>query len=292
MKINKVYIAIATAAITVIMLSAAVAVGIARTQTAKYIESSENMAKSDFADAARIMEEAMQNEDRDALNRAAGLAEAYLSRSGLEGCGSVYSLIKGICNGDYGFEICESLADAAEKARKGDDGRALRRLCDPFEAETEAIPAETTEDALSARVLKRMGRSSDDVAEKRARAFCCPNAVLHKCESDLPDFYIFSGENIFISLEGQRPHVTMYCFDREIDERFTITSEDAANTADMIIKKEKLGLQGEPTQSYEKGIYRFDFVSENGETLVLLEIYSDTGRLRLYDAVNYYSQTN
>ena len=291
MKTNKIFIAIGVAVTGVLMLTASLAVGHARAQTAKYIESSEAMARSDLADAARMLEEALKIGDRDLLNRAAGLTEAYLSRSGLEDCGGIYAIIGGICSGEYGIEICEELANAAKKALDGDGGAALRRLCEPFESQTEPIPDETTEDALSARVLKKLGRSADDVAERKAQAFCCPNAVLEKCESDLPESYIFSGDNIFIALEGKRPQVTMYCFDRELDERYTVTSEDAEYAVDMIVKKEKLKLPDSPKQTFENGIYRFDYLSENGSILVTFEIYSDTGRLRRYDAVNYYTQT-
>lgn len=287
----KIYVAVGSAVLCMLLFALALAVGNARAKTDKYIDSAQQMARQDLADAAMMLENAVKSGDRDSANRAAGLAEAYLSRAGLDDCSALYAILSGIPRGEYGIEACEEFALAARKARDGDGGTALRRLARLAEYEPEALPAETTEDALSARVLKRMGRSADDVAEKKARAFCCPNAAFEKCETDIPNSYKFSGDNIFIALEGERPHVTMYCFERDTVEDHTVTSEDAAEAAQRIIKKENLRLSDTPNPTREDGIYRFTYTSEEGEALVVMEFYSDTGRLRKYDAVNYYSKT-
>ncbi len=280
------------AVLCLLLLATAFAVDNAKSEKRRYIESSQELARSDLADAAAMLEEAVRMGDTEAAFRAAGMAEAYLSRTGIENCGAIYAVISGICTGEYGIEVCEDFALAAKKARDGDGGAALRALAGGSATETESLAPETTEDALSARVLKRMGRGGEDIAEKKARAFCCPNAVFERCETDVPASYKYSGDNIFISLGGDRTHVTMYCFDRDLDERYTVTSEDAAHTVEMIVKKEKLKLDGDPEQAFEDGIYRFSYRSESGVELVTIEIYSDTGRLRRYDAVNYYSKTN
>lgn len=291
-KNSKIFIAVGAAGLCLLLFAVALAVGSAKTEKRRYIESSQEMARNDLADAAEMLEEALRAGDTEAANRAAGMAEAYLSRAGLKDCGGLYAIISGICSGEYGIEKCEEFTLAARKARDGDGGAALRALAEPLESETESLPPETTEDALSARVLKRMGRDVSDIAEKKARSFCCPNAVFEICTTDIPASYKYSGDNIFIALEGEKARVTMYCFDRDLDERYTVTSEDAAHTVDMVVKKEKLRLTNTPEQTLENGIYRFTYLSESGEELVTLEIYSDTGRLRKYDAVNYYSKSN
>lgn len=292
MKTNnlKKIIGVGVAVLCLILLATAFAVDNAKTEKRRYIESTQVLARNDLADAVKELEEAVRNGDKEAAFRAAGMAEAYLSRSGIDNCGALYAVISGICAGEYGMDICEDLVFAAQKALEGDGGAALRALAGESEPETEFFAPETTEDALSARVLKRMGRGGEDIAEKKARAFCCPNAVFERCESNLPASYKYSGENIFIALEGKRPHVTMYCFDRDLDESHTVTYEDAAHTVEMVVKKEKLKLNDPPEQTFEDGIYRFAYRTDSGDDLVTFEVYSDTGRLRRYDAVNYYSQ--
>ena len=82
----------------------------------------------------------------------------------------------------------------------------------------------------------------------------------------------------------------MYCFERELDPNHSVSEEDALQTAANVIKREKLKLRGEAHTELHDGIYRSVwYKDESKEPLVVLEIYSDTGRLRLYDAVNYYN---
>lgn len=288
----KILVGVGAAVLCLLLLATAIAVDGAKYEKRKYIESSHELARNDLADAVAMLEEAVRTGNKEAAYRAAGMAEAYLSRSGFDNCGAIYAVISGICSGEYGIEICEDLVFAARKALNGDGGAALRALAGESEPETEPPSPETTEDALSERVLKRIGRGGEDIAEKKATAFCCPNAVFEKCESGIPSSYKYSGENIFIALEGKRPHVTMYCFDRDLDENHSVTYEDAAHAVEMIVKKEKLKLEGDPEQTFEDGIYRFTYRSESGEKLVSIEIYSDTGRLRKFDAVNYYATDN
>lgn len=292
MKSKNIIITVGAAALCLLLVACAIAVDRAKSEKRRYIESSNELARNDLADAAEMLEAAILSGDKEAAIHAAGLAEAYLSRAGIENCGALYAIISGICEGEYGIETCEEFLNAVKKARDGDGGAALRALADNSAPETDPLSAETTEDALSARVMKRLGRGNDDIAEKKARAFCCPNAVFERCVCDIPASYKYSGDNIFVAVEGERAHVTLYCFDRELDERYTVTSEDAMHTVDMIVKKEKLRLEGEPDFIRENGLYRFTYPSEDGSALVTIEIYSDTGRLRKYDAVNYYSKIN
>lgn len=288
----KIFAGVGAAVLCAIMIAAAVTVDNAKAEKHRYIESSQELALNDLADAAAMLEEAMRTGNKESAFRAAGMAEAYLSRTGLENCGAIYALLSGICSGEYDIEICEDLVFSVKEALKGDGGAALRALAEKNEVKAEATIPDVTEDALSERVLKRIGRGSEDIAERKAEAFCCPNAVIYKCETDLPESYKYSGENIFIALEGKRPRVTLYCFERELDESHTVTYEDAAHTAEMILNKEKLKVKGEPVQAFENGIYQFTYNSESGEKLVSIEIYSDTGRLRKFDAVNYYAASN
>lgn len=287
----KIFAIVAAAVLCVITVGAGIAVDSAKEEKHKYIRSSQEMAINDLADATKMLEKAVRTGDKEAAFRAAGMAEAYLSRSGLDNCGALYTVIVGICTGEYGIEICEELAFAAKEALNGDGGAALRALAKISEPIAYA-PETTAEDTLSERVLKRIGRDSDEVAEKKATAFCCPNAVFERCESEIPSSFKYSGENIFIALEGKRPHVTMYCFDRDLNENHTVTYEDAAHTVELLVKKEKLKLADEPLQTFEDGIYRFTYLTKGGEKLVSIEIYSDTGRLRKFDAVNYYASIN
>jgi hypothetical protein len=256
----------------------------------RYAASSAYLAICDLADATKELRDAINIGDAAAAYRAGGRAEAYLSRAGLEGCESVYALISGILSGEFGKEACEKLAKAAEMAREGDGGEALRSLLWQREPEEESYIPETTEDELSARILHNLGRGGADVSEKRARAFCCPNAAFERCESDVPATYKFSGDNIFISLEGERARVTMYCFDRELDERYSISAEDAEKAVKAILEKEKLRLPTEPEKDFNNGIFSFIYRSDSGEAIASFEIYGDTGRLRKFDAVNYYAK--
>ena len=258
-------------------------------RTESYAAAQEYLARCDLIDAARDIRDALATGDAEAASRASGRAEAYLSRAGLEGCEYVYTLLRDVCAGKYGEEIFDLLVIAAEKARDGDGGEALRRLVKPAPSETETT-TEETEDALSARILERLGKSGDDVAERRARAFCCPNAAFGECASDISRSYKYSGDNVFISLDGESVRVTMYCFDRELDERYEISAEEAARTVASVIRKEKLRLTHDPEETCEGGVYRFIYRSDSGEPSVIFEVYGDTGRLRKYDAVNYYAQ--
>lgn len=285
---NKTVFAIITAiSIGALLLATAMAVGNAEKRKDDYIRQSQRLALNDLSDALVHLEEALKADDLTSVNREAGKAEAYLSRSGLEGCEGIYAIITGICRGEYGTEMAEELSQAVKSAIGGDGGEALRALCtagDPNE-----ISEETTEDLLSSRVLERLGQGKDDIAAKRAAAFACPNAAFDACGSDIPECFKYSGGNIFIAVEGKSARVTMYCFDRELDERYSVSPEQAAHTVEMIAKKEKLRLPQDAEPILDGGVYRFVYTDEErSEPLVVFEIYSDTGRLRLYNAVNYY----
>lgn len=280
---------IAAITIAVLLLATAFSVGKSAKQKSDYISASEKLALHDFADAVSELKEALIHGDIPALNHAAGMAQAYLSRSGLKNCGEVYSVISGICNGEYGVEMCEKLNLAAQKALDGDQGEALRSLT-VRENTSEETAAETVEDQFSARILKKIGKGRDDIALKRAKGFACPNAVFHECTSNTNSSFKYSGENIFISVDGKIGRVLMYCFDRDIDCRYSVTEEDAVHTVDMIVKKEKLKLPAYTETYFDGEIYRFTYANEESpdEILLTFEVYSDTGRLRKYDAVNYY----
>lgn len=279
------------AAITVgvLLFATALAVGKSMKQKDDYVSAAQRLALHDLSDAVLALEEAAKAGDVPAMNRAAGKAEAYLSRSGIKNCGSIYSLINGICNGEYDTEMSERLSRAVGKAIEGDGGEALRSLYNTEET-SEVTSEETTEDMLTSRMLKRIGRGSDDIAEKRARSFACLNAVFDECETDKAKSYLFSGDNIFVAVEGESSRVTMYCFDRDTDERYSVPPEEAAHTVNMIVKKEKLRLPSQTEPILDSGIYRFVYTDPKAaDTPVLIfEIYADTGRLRKYDAVNYY----
>ncbi len=293
-KKNKTLFAV-LAAITVGVLLFAVALEVSKAneEKEKYISASERLALLDFADAVNEMERAAESGDIAGVNRAAGKAEAYLSRSGLEDCGVVYKVIGEICEGEYDGAACAELSEAVRKAIGGDGGAALRSLSDSEKIIPET-GEETTEDLLSSRVLERLGRGRDDVAYGRAVAFACPNAVFRECDSDEENVFKYSGANIFISIGGESARVRMYCFDRDIDERYSISKEEAERTADMVIKKEKLKISENAQTELADGIYRILYFGEgdlSDTALVTVEIYSDTGRLRKYDAVNYYSNS-
>ena len=290
-KLSKIKIFTACLCAAAIAVTSGVGVSLAARlkKTENYAAAQEYLARCDLIDAARDFRDALATGDAKAASRASGRAEAYLSRAGLEGCEYVYTLLRDVCAEKYGEEILDLLVIAAEKARDGDGGEALRQLVKPETSEPE-VPEEETEDALSARILERLGKSGDDVAERRARAFCCPNAAFEECATDLSRSYKYSGDNVFISLDGESVRVTMYCFDRELDERYEISAEEAARTIESVIRNEKLRLAHDPEQSCEDGIYRFIYPSDSGEPSVIFEVYGDTGRLRKYDAVNYYAQ--
>ena len=81
----------------------------------------------------------------------------------------------------------------------------------------------------------------------------------------------------------------MYCFERDVDPRYSVSEEEAINTALNVVKREKLKLSGEAHTELHDGIYRSVWYDdESKDPIVVLEVYSDTGRLRLYNAVNYY----
>ena len=287
---NKTLLAVlATLLIGVLLFAVAGAVGAAKKEKSSYISASERLALLDFTAAVNEMKYAVQIEDIASLNRAAGKAEAYLSRSGVGDCGEVYAVIGSICAGEYGAEYCAILSDAARKAIDGDGGAALRDVSD-IKNEREIVVSETTDDPLSARILERIGRGRDDVAYNRAVSFACPNAVFDECGSD-GDFIKYAGENIFIAIAGESARVQMYCFDRDIDPRYSVSEEDAMKTVTSLIKREKLKLPDTGATEFDEGIYRTVYTREGDSSdtaLVTIEVYSDTGRLRKYDAVNYY----
>lgn len=288
-KRNKTFFAVLAAIlIGVLLFAVALEVGKAEKAKRRFISASERMALLDFAEALRDMESAEQSGDIAALNRAAGKAEAYLSRAGIGDCGDIYGVIGGICRGEYGAESLTVISEAAQKALDGDGGEALRALFNDRDKRTENSE-ETTEDQLSARVLKRLGKARDDVAYNRAVSFACPNAVFEECESGA-DIIKYTGENIFISIAGESARVQMYCFDRDVDSRYSVSEEEAMQTVKHLIKREKLKLAEGKTE-YIDGIYSTTFAGsgEYSDTpLVTIEVYGDTGRLRKYDAVNYY----
>lgn len=278
---------LAAVGIGALLLATALFAGNAERKKDEYIKQSRMLAMKDLSDALVHLGEAVESDDLPAINREAGKAEAYLSRSGLDGCGGVYAILNGICRGEYGIETVGALIRAARSALEGDGGKELRSIFGSDEPDVAA--EETTEDLLSSRVLERLGQGKDDVAAKRATAFACPNAAFEECITDIPECFRYSGGNVFISVEGKSSRVTMYCFDRELDERYSVSRDNAARTVEMIVKKEKLRLKGDPETTLDGGVYRFVYRDEETKNpLVIFEVYSDTGRLRMYNAVNYY----
>lgn len=288
-KQNKTLLAVLAAfLIGVLLFAVALEVGIAKKEKGRFIAASERLALIDFAEAIKEMEYAADLGDIAALNRAAGKAEAYLSRAGIGDCGELYGIIGGVCNGEYGAESLAVISDAAKKAVDGDGGEALRSLFNDKERRAE-ITEETFEDLLFARILERIGKGRDDVAYNRAVSFACPNAMFEECESGAGTIK-YAGENIFISIAGESARVQMYCFDRDVDNRYSVTEEEAMKTVKSLVKREKLKLDDGKTE-YVDGIYSTVFAGsgEYSDTpLVTIEVYGDTGRLRKYDAVNYY----
>lgn len=277
-----------TAALATAFLLIGVSLTVTHAKGAKdrYARTAEEMARRDLCDAAEEMLSALIDGNAALLNRAAGKAEAYLSRAGLGDCGEIYREIQKICSGECGEEDYARLVDAVKKALRGDNGEALREIS---ENETSfPVEEETTEDLMTSRMLKRLGKSRDDVALQRALAFACPNAEFEECEAG--NAFAYSGENIFILVSGREPRVVLYCFDRDTDERYSVTKEEAERKVELIIQKEKLRL-GKQKTTKEGGIYRTVCFGKNDladTPLVTIEIYSDTGRLRLYDASDYY----
>ncbi len=277
-------VALLTAAV---IFGAAFAVSRATGEKNKYADSEKKLALIDFRDALNEMEKAAESGDVAALNFAAGRAEAYLSRAGLGGSGEAYRMIALIASGEYGADECRILATAAEKALKGDESALLSlKSIERRESETHE---ETTEDLLASRMLERMGKGRDDVALARATAFACPNAVFEDAKCDNGCFK-YSGDNIFISVGASNSRVLMYCFERDVDPRYSVSAEEAIDTAENVIKREKLKLRNEAETELKNGVYRSVWYGESGEELAVVEIYSDTGRLRLYNAVKYYEK--
>lgn len=270
-----------------VLLLSAIAICNAERKSAEQILVGQMLATADLEDALARLEAAIEEDDPCGINREAGRAEAYLSRCGIADLGEIYALIDGICDGRYGMEICSRLRVAVHSALEGDGGAALRALGKPHE--TQERTEETTEELWYARMLEKLGKGRGDIVEKHAADFACPNAVFKKCGSDKPETEIFSGENIFIALAGSNARVTMYCFDRPLDSRYSITPEQAAHTVEMTAEREKLSLPQKVTMDLRDGIYRFAYKAEAGaEPLVVFEVYSDTGRLRMFNASNYY----
>jgi hypothetical protein len=269
-----------------VIFGAAFAVSRAMEEKSKYIDTEKKLALSDLCEALNEMEKAVSVGDTEALNFAAGRAEAYLSRARLGDVGEAYRMIALIASGEYGADECRILSEAAEKALGGDD-KALLSLKSVERREAE-VKEETTEDMLASQMLERIGKGRDDVALARATAFACPNAAFKETICD-DGFFKYSGDNIFIAVGGANSRVLMYCFERDVDPRYSVSEEEAMSTAQNVIKREKLKLQGEPERELRDGVYRSVWLKdESEEALVVLEVYSDTGRLRLYDAVKYY----
>ena len=281
----KIAIYCTAAVLTILVLfGTAFTVTRARNEKSRYVESEKKLALLDLRDALNEMEKALLAGDSLALNRAAGMAEAYLSRAGLGDTPEAYRTISLIASGECGDDECKALIDAVKNAINGNVG-ALRGR----EARTAEIDQETTEDMLASRMLERIGKGKDDVALARATAFACPNALFSPAICD-DGCFKYSGDNIFIAVGGSNSRVLMYCFERELDPNHSVSEEDALQTAVNVIKREKLKLRGEAHTELQDGIYRSVwYKDESKEPLVVLEIYSDTGRLRLYDAVNYYN---
>lgn len=265
-----------------VLFGTAFSVSSARNEKTRYIESEKRMALLDLRDALEEMDKALAEGNAAALNRAAGMAEAYLSRAGLGDTPEVYRRIAVIASGEGGESECRALIDAVKNAIDGNFG-ALRGK----EERTTETEAETTEDRLVARMLERLGKGRDDVALARATAFACPNALFSPAQCD-DGCFKFSGDNIFISVGGSNSRILMYCFERELDPNHSVSEEEALQTAENVIKREKLKLRGEAVAEFRDGIYRSVWYSDEYEPVVVMEVYSDTGRLRLYDAVNYY----
>jgi hypothetical protein len=275
---------------TIVLLTSAVifgsvfAVSRAAVEKAKYIESEKHLAISDLCAALEDMERALTDSDGDALNRAAGRAEAYLSRAGLRDAGEAYGVILRIAEGEGNADDLRELINAARSALNGEQS-----AFSVYEQKnTESYSAEATDDKLSAQMLERLGKGRDDVALSRATAFACENAVFDEAECADGGFK-YSGDNIFISVGGSGNRVLMYCFERDIDPRYSISAQKAMNTTMKIVKKEKLKLGSDPVTELRDGIYRSIWYKENSDKpLIVLEIYADTGRLRLYNAIEYY----
>lgn len=269
--------------IAAVIFGAAFAVSRAMEEKSRYMEAEKRLALLDLQDALNEMEKALSHGDFAALNRAAGMAEAYLSRAGIGDTPEAYRTIALIASGECGEDECNALIDAVKNALNGDVG-ALRGR----EARTAESEQETTEDMLVSRMLERIGKGKDDIALARATAFACPNALFSPAICD-DGCFKYSGDNIFIAVGGSNSRVLMYCFERELDPNHSVSEEDALQTAANVIKREKLKLRGEAQTELNDGIYRVWYNEDGAQPLVVLEIYSDTGRLRLYDAVNYYN---
>jgi hypothetical protein len=143
-------------------------------------------------------------------------------------------------------------------------------------------------------MMERLGRGRDDVAFNRAQAFACPNAKFDECKSGAPTSFAYSGENVFVLVSGDSSRVVLYCFDRDTDGRYSVTQEEAERNTEMLLKREKLRL-GDGYTTETNGVYRTLYYGKDelaDTPLVTVEIYSDTGRLRLWDAVNYYKSLN
>ena len=281
---------ICTAAIAAVLLLFGTALTVERAQNEKriYIQTELEMTRQDLCEAAEEMLIAMKEGDSAGLNRAAGKAEAYLSRAALGDCGEIYREIKRICTSGS-TEDCIRLVDAVKSAISG-DGSAWRDISGG-EVTSSHTEEETEEDFLSSQMMKRLGKDRDSVALRRAQAFACPNAEFDECDCGLSLTFAYSGENIFVMVSGETPRVVIYCFDRDIDARYSVPLEDADRTGEMIIKKEKLRLGEKSETEKVDGIYRTVYYGTGDLSevpLVTVEIYSDTGRLRLYDAVKYY----
>ncbi|MBQ1196602.1 MAG: hypothetical protein IIX44_10200 [Clostridia bacterium] len=269
-----------------LLFGTALTVGRARAEKTRYIQAELEMIRYDLCAAADEMMSAMNEGDEAELNRAAGKVEAYLSRAALGDCGEIYREIQRICSCGNA-EDCQRLVDAVKKAARGDKN-ALREISE--EDTSISTEEEKTENLIDSQIVKRLGKDRPSIALQRAQDFACPNAAFDECNCREPLSFAYSGENVFVMVSGEAPRVVMYCFDRETDERYSISPNEAERRVELIIKKEKLAL-GECKTTRDGNVYRTVCYEKNGLSstpLVTFEIYSDTGRLRLYDASDYY----
>lgn len=296
---RRISLAVALAGAILVLTGAVLALSYAEKETENYMRSSERMALIDLCDALCDLEEALKAEDPGAVGRCAGRAEAYLSRAALCGSEQIYERLDEICKqadmGVFDEEEVNPLSNAARLALEGDGGEALRRLT---RSKTDSAFYEDTEDGeLGAeQSFGGISRKRNDLAEERARAFACENAALYRCECGGcdPSEMKFVGKNVYIVLTGDAGHVLLYCFDREPIEGCSVTKEKALQSAERLIYKERIKLSGsaERKMREDENVYRFEFGTAGDGGAIRIEIYKDTGTLRMYDAVSYYKPTD
>lgn len=254
------------------------------------------LACCDLADAAGEMADASSlistYDGAIAFARAAGAAQAYMSRARLEGCESAYSLIDELVRrartGEEISEVCAAFAKAVSSAEI-DGGSALRELL----ASAQVRDMLSSEQSANADFLclRHLGNGGSTNAEHTARHFSCKNCELFECESNgFPPSYVLSGKNVYICLTYDGERVLEYCFDRDVDLARDVGEESARDLAISVLDGQRLGRLFEMEASEQKnGIYRFCFTDASfSRELAVIEIYADTGRLRRFSAVEYY----